>query len=142
LGSTAKILVFDHNWEDYWYPIEVFSFLGVKEAAAGAAFHCYGGDVKQQSLFYEAVRKEVHLTECSGGEWSPDFKSNINFAVGTLAIGGTLHHAQSVLLWNLALDNKYGPHVGGCSNCRGFITGHRPDKDLENVVPQIIDGVS
>ena len=26
------------------------------------------------------------------------------------------------MLWNLALDESAGPHLGGCSNCRGLIT--------------------
>ena len=31
---------------------------------------------------------------------------------------------QSVVLWNLALDENHGPHVGGCTNCRGLVTTH------------------
>jgi glucosylceramidase len=27
-----------------------------------------------------------------------------------------------VLLWNLALDESHGPHLGGCSDCRGVVT--------------------
>jgi glucosylceramidase len=27
-----------------------------------------------------------------------------------------------VALWNLALDENAGPHLGGCGNCRGVIT--------------------
>jgi glucosylceramidase len=27
-----------------------------------------------------------------------------------------------VLLWNLALDTQHGPHLGGCTNCRGLVT--------------------
>ncbi|HEY8832882.1 MAG TPA: glycoside hydrolase family 30 beta sandwich domain-containing protein [Gemmatimonadaceae bacterium] len=27
-----------------------------------------------------------------------------------------------VALWNLALDENAGPHLGGCANCRGVIT--------------------
>jgi O-glycosyl hydrolase len=27
-----------------------------------------------------------------------------------------------VLLWNLALDRKYGPHKGGCADCPGVVT--------------------
>lgn len=32
--------------------------------------------------------------------------------------------AQSVLYWNLALDQNFGPHNGGCGNCRGIVTIH------------------
>ena len=31
---------------------------------------------------------------------------------------------QSVVLWNVALDENNGPHVGGCTNCRGLVTTH------------------
>jgi glucosylceramidase len=27
-----------------------------------------------------------------------------------------------VLLWNLALDENHGPHLGGCGDCRGVVT--------------------
>ena len=27
-------------------------------------------------------------------------------------------------MWNLALDEKFGPHKGGCPNCRGVVTIH------------------
>ena len=33
--------------------------------------------------------------------------------------GGT---SRWVLLWNLALDEQHGPHLGGCSDCRGVVT--------------------
>ena len=25
-------------------------------------------------------------------------------------------------MWNLALDQNHGPHLGGCGNCRGLVT--------------------
>jgi glucosylceramidase len=39
-----------------------------------------------------------------------------------LIVGTTRNWARGVLLWNLALDEKYGPHLGGCGNCRGVVT--------------------
>lgn len=27
-----------------------------------------------------------------------------------------------MLLWNLALDENHGPHLGGCKDCRGVVT--------------------
>ena len=39
-----------------------------------------------------------------------------------LVIGATRHWARGVLLWNLALDENFGPHLGGCGNCRGVVT--------------------
>ena len=43
-------------------------------------------------------------------------------AVGTLIIGSTRNWAKGVLFWNLALDENYGPHLGGCADCRGVVT--------------------
>ena len=39
-----------------------------------------------------------------------------------LIIGSTRHWARGVLMWNLALDPKFGPHLGGCKDCRGVVT--------------------
>jgi glucosylceramidase len=39
-----------------------------------------------------------------------------------LIIGATRNWAKGVILWNLALDEKSGPHLGGCGNCRGVVT--------------------
>ena len=37
-------------------------------------------------------------------------------------IGSTRNWAHGVAMWNLALDEKFGPHLGGCDNCRGVVT--------------------
>ena len=39
-----------------------------------------------------------------------------------LIVGTTRNWARGVLLWNLALDESHGPHLGGCGNCRGVVT--------------------
>ena len=39
-----------------------------------------------------------------------------------LVIGTTRHWARGVALWNLALDERHGPHLGGSSDCRSVIT--------------------
>ena len=40
----------------------------------------------------------------------------------TIVIGTTRGWARGVLLWNLALDQNHGPHLGGCKDCRGVVT--------------------
>jgi glucosylceramidase len=42
--------------------------------------------------------------------------------VRNLVIGATRGWARGVLLWNLALDEHHGPHLGGCKDCRGVVT--------------------
>jgi glucosylceramidase len=66
--------------------------------------------------------KEAYFTECSGGSWAPVWADNLKWFVGTLVIDATRNWAKGVLLWNLALDESSGPHLGGCADCRGVVT--------------------
>lgn len=80
-GLDTKILLFDHNWDTVWYPIEAAE--AAQGAAAGAGFHCYSdaSDIINQTVFYNATGLEVHITECSGGGWAPEFAGNLDFQV-------------------------------------------------------------
>jgi glucosylceramidase len=89
----------------------------------GVAWHCYGGDVSAQGKVHDAhPDKDVYFTECSGGEWAPKFADNLKWTVANLVIGATRNWARGVAMWNLALDENHGPHLGGCGNCRGIVT--------------------
>jgi glucosylceramidase len=90
---------------------------------SGVAWHCYAGGVGAQDTVHAAhPDKDAYFTECSGGAWAPVFADNLAYDVGTLVIGATRGWARGVALWNLALDETGGPHLGGCGNCRGLIT--------------------
>jgi len=122
-GLSTKIMAFDHNWDLSSYAKTVLDNTNAAQYVAGTAFHCYGGDPSAQSDVHDvAPSKDVYLTECSGGDWSPDFGANLNWGVGNLAIGAIRNWAKTVLLWNLALDTRGGPTNGGCTNCRGVVT--------------------
>jgi len=123
-GLTAKILSYDHNWDNAWYPVQVLSDPVAGQYVAGAAFHCYGGDVTMQGQVWKAFpTKELHFTECSGGTWSNDFGSNLQWQSSNLFLGSVRQHSKSVLMWSLALDPNHGPNNGGgCTTCRGVIT--------------------
>jgi glucosylceramidase len=122
-GTRTRLLAWDHNWDDVDFPLAVFRDAGAARFLDGAAFHCYGGDVAAQSRFREAFQeKEVYFTECSGGQWSPDFGTNLLWNLKHLVIGATRNWSSSVLLWNLALDPQGGPTNGGCKDCRGVVT--------------------
>jgi glucosylceramidase len=87
------------------------------------AWHCYGGEVAAQSLVHERFPDvDAYFTECSGGEWAPNFADNLKWFTSTLIVGSTRHWSRGVLLWNLALDENHGPHLGGCGDCRGVVT--------------------
>jgi glucosylceramidase len=122
-GIRSLILDWDHNWDLPRQPLTVLSDSAARRYVAGVAWHCYAGDVAAQDTVHAAYPdKEVYFTECSGGDWSPAFADNLKFLVGTLLIGSTRAWAKGVALWNLALDEHGGPHLGGCGNCRGVIT--------------------
>ncbi len=118
-----KLLDWDHNWDQPASPLEVLADPAARRYVDGVAWHCYGGTVSAQSRVRDAhPAKEVYFTECSGGGWSPDWGKNLEFALGTLIIDASRHWARGVLLWNLALDERSGPHRGGCGDCRGVVT--------------------
>ena len=66
--------------------------------------------------------KDVWFTECSGGAWKPHWPETLPWLTRILVIGATRHWARGVLMWNLALDENHGPHLGGCKDCRGVVT--------------------
>ncbi len=84
------------------------------------ATHCYGGSPEAQTKLHDHFpAKGIWLTECSGGEWQ---KGNLLVAQADLIIETTRNWGQSVVLWNLALDQNHAPHLGGCADCRGVVT--------------------
>lgn len=119
----TRILEWDHNWNEPGSPAEVLAVPQAAKYISGVAWHCYAGDVRVQAALHDArPDKDVWFTECSGGQWTPEWAANLQFFVRALVIGSTRGWAKGVLLWNLALDEQHGPHLGGCNNCRGVVT--------------------
>ncbi len=122
-GLNVKILDYDHNWDLASSPLTVLADQTANPYVAGVAWHCYGGDVSAQSTVHNAYPdKETYFTECSGGEWASAFGENFAWTLKTLIVNSTRHWSKGVLMWNLALDENFGPHKGGCGNCRGVVT--------------------
>jgi glucosylceramidase len=122
-GVRTLIWDWDHNWDVPESPLEVLGDADARKYVQGVAWHCYAGDVSAQSRVHDAhPDKDTYFTECSGGEWSPKFADNLKWFVGNLVIGAPRNWARAVSLWNLALDKNFGPHLGGCGNCRGVVT--------------------
>ena len=122
-GIGTLILDWDHNWDEPQSPLQVLSDSTAAPYIAGVAWHCYAGDVSAQTVVHDAhPDKDAYFTECSGGEWSPNFADNLKWFLRTLVIGSTRGWAKGVVLWNLALDDQHGPHTGGCGDCRGVVT--------------------
>ncbi|MBP2161623.1 MULTISPECIES: glycoside hydrolase family 30 beta sandwich domain-containing protein [Asticcacaulis] len=122
-GKSVKILDYDHNWDLASSPLTVLGDKTANPYVAGVAWHCYGGDVSAQSSVHNAYPdKETYFTECSGGEWASAFGESFAWTLKTLVVNSTRHWSKGVLMWNLALDENFGPHKGGCGNCRGVVT--------------------
>jgi len=121
--TATLILEWDHNWDEPNSPLRVLGDSVARRYIAGVAWHCYAGDVSAQSQVHDSFpTKDAYFTECSGGDWAPDFAGSLQWNVRTLIIGATRNWARGVLLWNLALDELHGPYNGGCTNCRGVVT--------------------
>lgn len=122
-GIRTRILDWDHNWDQPESPLRVLADTAARRFVSGVAWHCYGGDVSAQGQVHDAFPdKDAYFTECSGGNWAPKFGDNLVWTVRTLVVGATRNWARGVLMWNLALDEKHGPHTGGCGDCRGVVT--------------------
>lgn len=122
-GMTTKILEWDHNWDEPWSPLAMLSDATARKYVSGVAWHCYVGDVAAQSQVAQHFPElDVWFTECSGGEWKPQWAETLPWIMRNLVIGSTRHGARGVLTWNLALDPQHGPHLGGCTDCRGVVT--------------------
>jgi glucosylceramidase len=122
-GIHALIFDWDHNWDLPSSPLAVLADSAARKYVNAVAWHCYAGDVGAQDNVHAAYpTKDAYFTECSGGDWAKVFGDNLKWYVGTLVIGSTRGWAKGVALWNLALDENAGPHLGGCGNCSGVIT--------------------
>ncbi len=122
-GMKTQLLEWDHNWDEPWSPLSMLSDATARQYVSGVAWHCYAGDVSAQSqVAQQFPQLDVWFTECSGGEWKPQWNETLPWITRNLIIGSTRHGARGVLMWNLALDPQYGPHLGGCKDCRGVVT--------------------
>lgn len=130
----TKILSYDHNWDRPDYPLTILGDASAKKYVAGSAFHAYGGDVSAMTQVYNAHKdKGLYFTEISGGQWSTDFGNNLGWNMKNIFIGTTRNWSKNALLWNLALDENFGPKNGGCQDCRGVVTIKNDGTVLKNV---------
>ena len=116
-GLSTKILGFDHNWNDTSYPSTLLGDPTTNSDMAGIAWHCYSGSPSSMTTVHSSFPKSgVYETECSTGT------SEAPISTIDLLMGSVQNYAQTVELWNLALDPNKGPHTGGCADCLGVVT--------------------
>lgn len=120
-GLTTKVLVYDHNWDDPGYPLSVLDDPGLANSPqiGGVAWHWYAGQASAMTPIHNAYpRKSNYVTEASGGTWIEDeVKTDFEMITHSLR-----NWSASYVKWGLALDEKRGPHFGGCSTCTPLIT--------------------
>lgn len=120
---ATRVLEWDHNWDQPEQPLEVLADPVANAYVSGVAWHCYAGDPAAMETVRQAYPdKEVFFTECSGGQWAPNWGESLGWMIDNLIIAPSRSGSRGTLLWNLALDENYGPHLGGCGNCRGVVT--------------------
>lgn len=119
----TRLLDWDHNWNEPESPLAVLADATAAPFVDGVAWHCYAGDVSAQTLVHDRFPGvETWFTECSAGDWSGSWTESFQWSARNLVIGAPRNWARGVVMWNLALDQNNGPHLGGCGNCRGLIT--------------------
>lgn len=129
----TKIMLYDHNLDHPEYGSEILSDSAASQYVSGTAFHAYAGEISAMGqLKSQFPDKAIYFTEQSGGEWAPNYSDNIKWNTEELIINGTKNWTQNVLLWNLALDENYGPTNKGCLNCRGVITVKTNSEVMKN----------
>ncbi|SFE82548.1 glucosylceramidase [Paenibacillus catalpae] len=127
----SKIVIWDHNWDEPYYPLTILNDPEALKYVDGTAFHGYAGEVGNQAQVHEAYPdKNLYFTESSGGAWSTDFGGNLKWDMENLIIGATRNWSKVVLKWNLALDENYGPTIGGCKDCMGVVTINQGSGDV------------
>ena len=112
----VKILAMDDMWSDYSYGRAVYSSPISHRYTAGIAYHGYSGGPAAMSGAYG----EQHLTE-----WRSLASESLDITMAGMAGGyvadGVSNWAQSVILWNLALDQNGQPNQNKPGR-RGVVT--------------------
>jgi glucosylceramidase len=118
---SAKVLVYDHNWDRPDYPDTVLSDGTVQASSqvAGVAWHGYGGTPGAMTVLHNKYPSMGNYqTEHSGGTFVADqVKSDFEEITQVMRNWG-----RAYVKWGLALDENHSPHTGGCGTCDPLVT--------------------
>ena len=127
-ANLRDINVFGHD-DNYSGYDSAASIVNQNATAVDAvAFHCYRGTPDQMANFSSSlqnnVRKDIHMTECTGTEAPTSEWNSIQSWLSRVFFPVTSYNAKSLVMWNLALDSENGPHLPDsyCSDCTGGLT--------------------
>ena len=124
-NAIPGILGYEHNWDNPKYPELLAGDPAVRRWLAGISFHCYAGSAADAQNAVHDLNGPIpiYFTECSGGSFAPVFADNLAFDTENEIINVLRNWGQSVVFWNMALDQNGGPTVeNGCRTCRGVVT--------------------
>jgi glucosylceramidase len=130
---SAKILVYDHNWDDTTFPATVLAddTISKSDRVAGVAWHWYAGPPGAMTTLHNAFpMKGNYVTEASGGAFIPD-ELKTDFEQITQSMR---NWSKSFVKWTLALDENHGPHVGGCGVCTPLVIVNSGDGSVSNAI--------
>ena len=140
-GVTAKILLFDHNYNyddiasQKDYPIHILEDTDAAQYIAGSAWHNYGGSVTTLDKVHGSFPdKEIYFTEASIGTWNYTFDGCLINDFRDIFLGTLGRWGKGVTLWNMMLDSDGKPYrPGGCSTCYGAVTVSAKDRTLKGI---------
>lgn len=122
----TKIIIWDHNFDMAYYPINILNDPLTRTFVDGTGWHGYGGDASAiDAVQLQHPDKNVYFTEQSGGEWNTDTRmGNMFYYMRNFLMATVNRGSKNFILWNLALNPQNGPTTttGGCQTCRGVIT--------------------
>jgi glucosylceramidase len=119
---TAKVLIYDHNWDEPSYPQTILSdpTVAASTQIGGIGWHWYAGTPGAMGLLHNQYsNRKSYVTEASGGTWITD-EVKTDFETITQSMR---NWSSSYVKWGLALDENRGPFIqGGCGDCSPLIT--------------------
>lgn len=130
---STKILIFDHNCNNMIYATDILNNSTAKNFVYGTAWHGYYGDYTPGIYISQALNKthkmhpnkHIYFTERSADSkcsWRGFSASDLVWWCREIFIPATRNWSETVLMWNMVLDEKKGPQNGGCDTCFGLIT--------------------
>jgi glucosylceramidase len=119
-GITARVLVYDHNWDNTAYATTVLTDPTIQASVqvAGTAWHGYGGPPGAQTTLQNSFSTKGNWeTEHSGFPNQDQVKLDFEEITHVMRNWG-----KAYVKWSLAMDESFGPHTGGCGNCSPLVT--------------------
>lgn len=143
-GLDTKIVVWDWNWDNPNYPIKVLNDSVARQYIDGFAMHGYSTwDPDDSQIVVDAFPDaNYYVTEYSGFASNQNWPDVFSYMLGSYFIRQVQIGAVNGILWNLVLDENWGPTYegGGCKDCRGVVTLYSDDSRIQKNIEYYIIG--